>query len=1152
MTTLERSPEFERIDAALRFVAGRWWWVNLAQRALVWLAATGLLLAALAAAAGFINLSGNARVAMLATLIGLPAIGLTAFVIIPLRRRLTPQQAARQIEQNVAGLQNRFINAVQLAGQPGPFEPELVRRAICEISKSTSGVPVDRAVATDRLRWSAAAAGGVGILIALFIVFGGGRFAYGLGRLMHPASQSWTGKVRIDEVRPGDVPGQLVKSPLLAGDKLTIEATVSCADPLPREPEAKVWIRKDGQKDFAPFAMRARRSIGRGSLEGMYYLNLPAVEASFDYYVSIGDTNQRDTPLRVNVRQAPQVAGLAVRPIYPEYLKYEQPADPQSDGNIKDAPAGTTAAIAVKMNRPVVSAEIAVAPSDDAAGVAIAMDSPDRSAWTGKLPLVRPMQYRLVFRDESGKQVGAWPCASTTQPEAEAAAFFTATTRPDYPPNVSFIRPGQDAMVKPGGSTDLIVQATDDHGLSSLRLMVAKVKGDASDGEANSLATEPPAVRHAWSGKELLDPKGNPRKLAKITYTFNLGDKYAKGDKLVYWAETADNRNLNGASPQSAASPRFVITVQDPAEIAAAQKKLLEELTAELLALLKEQTDVRGATVGLVRHEPSTQPQAPEDPKARFVADAAAVRKGQSAFADHLLRLAKGLILKFDLQTKPVQTGLMVLAYNDSADAKALADGLAAIADAAAATDPVKKLVARQDRVIYALQSLLGLIGAAEKRTEQASTRPDGSDLPPDVRDKWKKLAEDLEKFIEQQKKDIATTASLAKKPVDDFTKEDELKLAELAANQEKWEKFLDDKLSDFSKVAEQDFSNPALLKELLELKTDVVMAKDALKKKATEIAVPLEEAGLELAEAMTTHIEKWLPDTPDREKWSMEEPTDQQDVPMAELPKELEDMVGELMEEEEDLFDEVEDATSKWTDSLDKGAGWDAADGPISNMSAQGVTGNRLPNTSEISGRSGEGRTGKSSGEMVENEATGKGGRNTPTRLSGDPFQKGQVKDSSKEPPGGATGGGKVSGVAGEGLEGPVPPDLKDKLQRLANKQAAIRNKAEAVDAKFRVNNFNNFGLEMAITLMRRTEMDLQNYRYQNALRKKPVLVGNLQAERMLLRGDIHVQADTSPELLDVQRKDVRAIDENDLPPRFKELAKEYLKSLSETAPNK
>jgi len=69
-------------------------------------------------------------------------------------------------------------------------------------------------------------------------------------------------------------------------------------------------------------------------------------------------------------------------------------------------------------------------------------------------------------------------------------------------------------------------------------------------------------------------------------------------------------------------------------------------------------------------------------------------------------------------------------------------------------------------------------------------------------------------------------------------------------------------------------------------------------------------------------------------------------------------------------------------------------------------VTGNQLPNDNEMAGRSGEGRSGKSQGEFVEETASGKGGRNTPTRLDPTPFQQGQVKDDSKDPVGGATGG--------------------------------------------------------------------------------------------------------------------------------------------------
>ena len=252
---------------------------------------------------------------------------------------------------------------------------------------------------------------------------------------------------------------------------------------------------------------------------------------------------------------------------------------------------------------------------------------------------------------------------------------------------------------------------------------------------------------------------------------------------------------------------------------------------------------------------------------------------------------------------------------------------------------PTTELTTTQDRIVDVLRRLLNEIRkeSADLLAEMKK-RPD-TELPSDVKDKLRDLKDKLEEFLKQQKKVIEATENLAKKPVEDFTEKEKQLLKDLAANEDEWSKFMADKHTDLSKLPEQDFANPSLLKELVEVQTELKMAKDALTKKTADIAVPLEQLGAEMAKEMTTNIEKWLPDTPDREKWSQEEPLtdDMKEAPMAELPKEMEDIVGKLMEDEEDLFDEMEDASSSWADSLDKGAGWDAMDGPISNNSARG-----------------------------------------------------------------------------------------------------------------------------------------------------------------------------------------------------------------------
>ena len=340
----------------------------------------------------------------------------------------------------------------------------------------------------------------------------------------------------------------------------------------------------------------------------------------------------------------------------------------------------------------------------------------------------------------------------------------------------------------------------------------------------------------------------------------------------------------------------------------------------------------------------------------------------------------------------------------------------------AAAGTAATALLSAQDRIIDVLRKLLDVAREAQSVALSEAKKLAGSELPDDTKQKLEELRSKLDKFLEQQKKVIEASENLAKTPVEDFSKKEEELLKGLAAAEDDLSKFMNELKSDLSKLPEQDFANSSMAKELVEIQTELKMAEDALLKKSADIAVPLEQLGYERAEELKTNFEKWLPDTPDREKWSQEESLSDKDkeAPMAELPGELEDLVGDLMEKEDDLFDEMEDVSSSAADSLDKGAGWDALDGPISNMSAKGVTGNRLPNKSEIGGRSGEGRQGKSSGEFVGDEAVGKGGRKTPTRLTPDPVVKGQIKDHNKQSGGGATGGGKESGKGGEGLVGP------------------------------------------------------------------------------------------------------------------------------------
>ncbi|MEW6356380.1 MAG: hypothetical protein AB1696_08650 [Planctomycetota bacterium] len=486
------------------------------------------------------------------------------------------------------------------------------------------------------------------------------------------------------------------------------------------------------------------------------------------------------------------------------------------------------------------------------------------------------------------------------------------------------------------------------------------------------------------------------------------------------------------------------------------------------------------------------------------------LKERQLAIRKAVLEVAAEMDVKNSTEKK-IRDILYGLSGNEMVAAIQAIEGLGMVKEPDRMQHILTALTHSQDKAIEVLEKILGVISELEEKAKGEKEAVEGHDMPDDVEEKLKELRDKLKEFLEEQKKVIDATEDLTKTPVEDFTPEDEQKLKQLEGIEDKWEKFLKEAHSDLSKVPEQDFSNPQLLKELNEIYSDVEIAEGALAKKATEIAVAAEQSGAELAESLTTHIEKWLLDEPDRQKWSMEEPLQDYETPMAELPSELEDLIGDLIEEEEDLFEDAEDVSSSWSDSLDKGAGWGTADGPISNMSAQGVTGNTLPNNSEIGGRSGEGRTGKSSGEFVEESAVGKGGRKTPSRVTPDPFEKGVVDDKSTDPTGGATGGGKISGAGGEGLEGPVPPEVSQKMGALSGRQADLRNKAERIQMGFKVMNYPTDTLDKTIQMMKSVEDDLKSGRYQYVTRKKDVLLKGLKGSQSFLKGEIAIKQDRS-----------------------------------------
>ncbi|MFH1423040.1 MAG: hypothetical protein ABIH42_10065 [Planctomycetota bacterium] len=453
-----------------------------------------------------------------------------------------------------------------------------------------------------------------------------------------------------------------------------------------------------------------------------------------------------------------------------------------------------------------------------------------------------------------------------------------------------------------------------------------------------------------------------------------------------------------------------------------------------------------------------------------------------------------------------------------------------------------------QKKIVDSIKDLLNEIPAiAEQLKKSSGDIESGSDnYSASKQELIKKLSDGLSKFIKEQKKVIEETLTLDKKSVDDWTDGDEKVLEKLIATESDWADFFKDLKSDLSLLPNQDFSDSKLCKELVEIYEEVELAEDALTRRAVEIAVPYEQTGLESAESLEKNIERWLPDVHDYKKWVIENTAEDIQAPLCDLPEELEDIIGELIEKEEDLSEDVDDVSSAWSDSLDKGAGWGTAEGPISNTSARGVTGNTLPDNNEIGGRSGEGRTGRASGQMVEDTATGKGGRTTPTRLTPDPYESGSIRDISKDPAGGSTGGGKLSGSGEEGLRGPIPPQLKEELERLATAQSKIINTAEKLSDNLKYHKIPSAQFEESISIMRKGEECLKNANLSKFQTLQKVIIQNIRDTKDIICSEIKTRSEKTIAIPKEMREDLFNAVKEKRPEAFKELISDYFRTIS------
>lgn len=982
------------------------------------LACGALLLASVAAASvvdHVLRLAGSARFILALAGLGLPlAYGWWRIVRMRLWR-MSPERVARTLEAAQGITDNALINACQLESTvTNGLSADLVRLAVSEGTRKAGTAYPTVLHRPRRLRYVALAFSGCVLGVSLYGFFWPWHVSTALRRLTRPWADIPPATSWIVALEPS---GQ---TPVFEGDDLPVRVSI----------RHRGGSLSEGSARFDPPELRLSRGSQEGKQEETRPLTFVASVGGWRHYAIVIETVR--TPmvlrawrgsacsraLRIIVHTLPQITDSSFVVTLPTYTGAETrrlsgpPAPLEGVG-------GSVATLQVTLDR-VVETLLWRCGSD-----AVALRRQDgKFSWSADLAI------------DINAVSGPYTLAAVLAGRERVISEGMRTVRADKPPEAILKHSEPQRLAWPGDTVTFPFSGRDDFGVREMAVWVRDVKDE-------SLRASKQWVYGAAPG--LCDVAENYR-LVLDGATFRPGEAYALTACAVDFAG------------QTGISERVLLRIRRPSEAVAA------DAGSGIDALQRAIDDQRRA-LGLSRNlelhlnEAVQMGHLEKHTSGITTAQTSARRHGREAVkqtADDSrqdsARQRLQTLVEFEM-------GLVLEAVP-----------VVVTGDQAQRSGRVIALAERQAYILNELIMLQGRVAATLRQRQQDNSR--GAPTPTaTAEDQAHEILDLLNDFLHVQRRIVEQTRQLAERKPEDLSEEELAILGQLAREEAKWASFFKDKLNDLAKNPLQDFADGSLADEFNEVWQDVQKAAEALYEKKIELAVPLEQSGLENAEELVNNLERWLPDKPDYLKWLMEDPATTPDAPLAELPGELEDIVGALLDQEESMTEDVEDVTSGWIDSIDKGAGWDAVDGPISSMSAKGVTGNLLPNEQEIGGRSGEGRTGRSTGQMVESAAEGKDGRQTPSRLSETPFESGQVDDQSQQDSGGATGGGKLSGFGEKGLRGPSSVPRLNAMKRLAGKQAEIRQQAEQVALHLRARGLPSGDIGASVAHMRDLE---------------------------------------------------------------------------------
>ncbi|MGI6495617.1 MAG: hypothetical protein ACOX5G_05960 [Kiritimatiellia bacterium] len=482
-------------------------------------------------------------------------------------------------------------------------------------------------------------------------------------------------------------------------------------------------------------------------------------------------------------------------------------------------------------------------------------------------------------------------------------------------------------------------------------------------------------------------------------------------------------------------------------------------------------------------------------------------------------------------------------AVADLAEQRAIKNDMLHAAEAMSGTDP-SAAIPLQERAIESLKALCAVLNE-QRAAETAERMQEAAEVVAGAKEAAGKL-KDLQSAVVEA---LRATEGQEDKSRGSRDEALDLEIAELQAS------MADAALkiaTDLQVFPDLPVGNE-LVEDLFQVYEAMAQPEGSESTAATELGLQKEDWILEAlatAEGRLDDMEMWLTPRPDAIKRNIEN-FDREELPqigMVTMPEELEDIIGDLLEQEDELREQADDSTGN-QGTADIAAGWDIMEGEFTSYGAKGKSGNERPEHKDQDGRSNVGRQGQSDGEVVG--ASGKindGDENIEKRMTRDSSQAGEVEEEDHREAK-ATGGGKLSGYGEEeGMSG-LGPRRDSSVNRPSElgRQAMLRRSAETLYARATMNNLRTGRLDEAIRHMRSAEEALEKglpiQQVREFQRRASVALRETRADLDAGVGARSLGAGSAAKAPDA---DV-ASTPDEAPPAYRSLVSDYFKALGE-----